>query len=226
MVVITYDSLLLIVILLLIFSGSLLFRHKKHHAMTWMLRLLNSRDREVQLHLYFALITIISIFFYTAYAVLCRGFIFDVVSFGKGIGVIFVGVGISSVGNGLQLKEDGNLSFITTGDHDKKDDLIDIKINQAEPLFTQLCDSDDGTIEMHLFLGAIALITVILYTGYDLAYTAKDFQPFSYGQALAYTFSGVGAAGWGQGLQRKFQATGVNAKKIADVQNSTSQPTT
>lgn len=194
------NVIVLVLMVGLIFSGAILLHSKRHHA--WYMQLFNSRDSQVQLHLYFGMVSLFSLFFYTGYAVAVRSFAFDMLSFGKAIGITFTGVGIGAAGHGLQLKEDGNIHFVSVGHGDGDGD---VNADENTALFARLCDLSDTSLEMHLFLGAFAIILVILYTGYDLAYTAKDFHPFDYGQALAYTFAGVGAAGWGQGIARKFQ---------------------
>ena len=71
--------------------------------------------------------------------------------------------------------------------------------------FMRLFNSNDKSLEMHLFLGALSILCIIFYEGYDLVYISKFLDPEDYGYGLAYAFAGIGAASWSQGVQRKFQ---------------------
>lgn len=195
--------------------GSLLVLDKKT-SKNIVFYLLSSGTSKVQLHLYFGMISIFSIFVYTAFSTLVNGLSLDIASLGKAVGIVFFGMGVSSVGTGLQAKDE--LFEADSGDPDADDPTEKMaSYTQQSNFFLRLFDSSDRSMELHLFLGAMALLGVIFYEGYDIAYITKEFVPEDYGYSLAYAFVGIGAAGWGQGIQRKFanrEAAAVKKKAV------------
>jgi hypothetical protein len=180
-----------------------------------MMYLFNSGTSKVQMHLYFGMLSIFSLFVYTAFATLVDGIDLDISSLGKAVGIIFFGIGVNAVGNGLQVKTD---YFDDSPSRDPDFDTDDPTEKLAgytvqSNFFLRLFDSSDRSFELHLVLGALALLGVIFYEGYDLAFVSKEYDPESYGYSLAYAFVGIGAAGWGQGLQRKFESEADKKKK-------------
>lgn len=191
------EFILFTVIALCLCSGIILYRGVRG----WYILLLDSRNSRVDLTLYFGMVALFSVFLYTAYAVLIRHFEFVASDFGRGIGITFLGVGLSWVGTGLE--------YTVDGDHNYDDHLHLLNTQLSlRGILGRVANADDARAEMHLLLGALAIIFMILYTGYNLAYQAHGFDPSNYGEGLAYTFTGVGVAGWGQGLQRKLRSKG------------------
>ena len=67
----------------------------------------------------------------------------------------------------------------------------------------KLFDSSDKTVEAHLVLTAICILSFIGLTIYAVVVLGHPFDPQAYGTGAGATFAGTGAAAWGTGLQRK-----------------------
>ena len=198
------DGIIILCVLGVLLAGlPLMYRHGYRR---WYLEIFNSRVGSFDLNLYFGLVSMLTLFLYTAYAVLIRHFEYSSLDFGRGIGAIFIGVGLNAVGTGLQKKVEGDPEEEDGPDEDEPP-------LSAAVLILKLLDPADAQFELHLLLGALAITMVIIYTGYDLAYYAHGFDPSEYGDSLAYMFVAVGAAGWGQGIQRRLQRKTKHNKK-------------
>lgn len=127
----------------------------------------------------------------------------DIAGLGKGVGIIFGGMGVGSFGAGVQTKDDS--------DDDPTDKMTPASIQST--FFLKLFNSKDRSVETHLFFGALVMICIIFYQGYDLAYMSKHWDPEEYGYAFAYTFAGIAAAGLGQNAQRKIESSKAKRKR-------------
>lgn len=191
-------GIIIFVLILGAIIGSMIMmaRGTKNH---WFLGILDSSNPALELNLYCGMISLYSLFIYTAFATIIDNIPYDPVGLGRGIGLIFIGISLGAVGNGLQTKEEeDDLPEVIDYPFLKLQDLYSV-------LFSRLLNSRDRSVEMHLFLGGLAIILFILYEGYDLAYISKSFDAENYGAGVAYTFGGIAAASWGQGMQRKFE---------------------
>ena len=199
----TYGFLVfLILVSFMLISITIMDRDTKRNVLLY---LFNSATSKIQLHLYFGMVSIFSIFEYTAFSTIVNGIPLDIAALGKSIGIVFFGIGVSSVGSGLQAKTD---IFQSDGDDPDEDDPTEklTTYTVQSNFFLRLFDSSDRSFELHLVLGAIAILMIIFYEGYDIAYITKNYYPEDYGYALAYAFVGMGAAGWGQSVQRRFES--------------------
>lgn len=68
-----------------------------------------------------------------------------------------------------------------------------------------LLDSDDRATELHLALGAAAVLTALALTIWTVTVQDKPFDVSSFGQGIGFLFSGIGIAAISSGLQRKAQ---------------------
>lgn len=72
----------------------------------------------------------------------------------------------------------------------------------------RLLDSDDRSIELHLALGALAVIVGLILAGWSVIVQSKPFDMMSYGTGIGALFTGIGIAAISAGLQRKAQGPG------------------
>lgn len=209
--------LILILIFILIFSGLIFTDHQSRKNK--LLYLFDSELSAIQFNLYFGMIGLFSLFIYTGYATLINQIIFDPASLGEGISVLFIGIGIGCVGQGLQNKEDGPIRRSNSESIKPTASNVVVSSMIEGNFISRLSDGNDRTLEMHLFLGVVSIIVLILFQGYDLVYVdTKFFSPQAYGTGLAYIFAGIGAASWGQGFQRKYQYK--KAKTITEIDDN------
>ncbi len=206
----TAALILLVMIVGLVCSGVILFTNAHHRP--WYLRLLDSNDTQFQLHLYFGAVALFSLFFYSGYAVIVRHFPFGAVDFGKGTGIIITAISMSAIGDGLQHHADPTAVDGDGAPSTPQDPTAPVPptptslspvVTTPRSVAKALMNMQDSSLEMHLFLGAFAIIVMILYSGYDLAYNATSFNPSDYAQAVGCCFVAVGLSSWGQGVQRK-----------------------
>lgn len=71
--------------------------------------------------------------------------------------------------------------------------------------FSALLNSDDRGMELHLVLGAVAILIGLGLTVWTVIVQDKPFDIVSFGQGIGYLFTGAGIAAVAQGLQRKAQ---------------------
>ncbi|CAK9253470.1 unnamed protein product [Sphagnum jensenii] len=97
-------------------------------------------------------LAVISLVFYTGYAMMVRGFPFNMVDFGRSLGIVFAGVGFGSIGHGLQARDAASIP--PTPEETPPTNTV--------TFFDRLCDANDSSAEMHLFLGALGIIGLIV----------------------------------------------------------------
>lgn len=71
----------------------------------------------------------------------------------------------------------------------------------------KLLDSNDSSVEAHVFLFALVILAIIGMTVYDVVFLQHAFAVKDFGIGAASAFGGCGAASWGTGSQRNAQGS-------------------
>jgi hypothetical protein len=72
----------------------------------------------------------------------------------------------------------------------------------TKTFLTKMVDSRDSEVEAHLVLLCLGAVTLIALSIFHVVILRLAFDPENFGQGLGYLLAGVGAAAWGQGIQR------------------------
>ncbi len=71
--------------------------------------------------------------------------------------------------------------------------------------FGRTLDSTDKTVEAHLVLFVLVVLTLLGLTLYSVIILGQHFDAKDFGSSAGWIFGGCGAAAWGQGMQRRVQ---------------------
>lgn len=66
-------------------------------------------------------------------------------------------------------------------------------------------DSTDKTVEAHLILFVLVVLTLLGLSAYSVIVLGQHFDAKDFGASAGWIFGGCGAAAWGQGMQRRAQ---------------------
>ena len=82
-------------------------------------------------------------------------------------------------------------------------------------LWKRLLDQEDAGVELHYFLAMMILLSIVVFTGYDLYITVpfKGFAPLDFGKSVSSVIVGIAGANFGLGKQRASCTGGVCSAK-------------